>query len=309
MRMWMAGLAGVWGIALALSAQMLRATDASVETSRKTAAIRRAAEVPAGQRPPPRPAHSGTPEMAALAPRPTASAGVRAGDGAEPQPTVPLAALRLVGTSVQDDARASLAVVEERQSGVVTTSGTGEAIFGWQLTEIARDHVIVSAQGQLHRLDLEGTVPPTVTEAAPAPAESWQALAHRVFHAAPLAPETRALVKSAITVTGDQERRVDRRKVWDAVSDNPFRVMREVAMAPAFDGFRLIGVKLTHVPDDGILRQSGFQSGDIIQTVNGEPMTDPARALKLPTLLQQSASVNVQVLRDGRATTLTYRLQ
>ncbi|MBI4341505.1 MAG: hypothetical protein HY598_04405 [Candidatus Omnitrophica bacterium] len=154
--------------------------------------------------------------------------------------------------------------------------------------------------------------PPTQESTAQAAVDPtpWQPVIQRVLAAAePLGPADVKSIKEAITPVSNTERQVDRAKVWKAVKGNPLQVMRETTMAPVFDGFHLVGVKLLAVPDHGILQQSGFQSGDVVQTVNGEPLIDPARVLQLPALLQQPGSVNVQVLRDGHPVTLTYRMQ
>jgi general secretion pathway protein C len=63
------------------------------------------------------------------------------------------------------------------------------------------------------------------------------------------------------------------------------------------------------VPDDGVFQHSGFRSGDVIRSVNGQPVTSPAIVLQLPSALLQDSLVTVQIERDGRPLTLTYHLQ
>ena len=63
------------------------------------------------------------------------------------------------------------------------------------------------------------------------------------------------------------------------------------------------------MPEDGILKQSGFQPGDVIRAVNGTPVTDPSMMLKLAAQLKTTAVIQVQVERDGHPFTLTYRMQ
>ena len=299
-RLWMAGLAGVWVVGMALSGQVLRTTE--LATIRRHAATRAIAPAPRL----PRPAAVAAPAPM-LRPAPAAPATA----SSQLEPSVPLDDLRLLGTSVQD-AGLSLAVFELRATSEVATYAVGDAVYGWQLAAIGRDHVILlDAHHGQHRMGLEGAPEQGADTAALSPdGDGWRSIAAQIFHAPePMTDEAKGLLTSAITPISDTERRVDRRKVWDAIKGNPFQVLREATMVPAFDNFRLAGVKLLAVPDDGLLRQGGLRPGDVIQAVNGQPMTDPSRVLQLPGLLQSTGSVDVQVLRDGHPVTLTYRLQ
>ena len=53
----------------------------------------------------------------------------------------------------------------------------------------------------------------------------------------------------------------------------------------------------------------GSQEGDVLRSVNGQQMTDPGQAMQMMSALRNATQINIQVLRDGHPTTLTYQIQ
>jgi general secretion pathway protein C len=53
----------------------------------------------------------------------------------------------------------------------------------------------------------------------------------------------------------------------------------------------------------------GLEEGDVLSSVNGQPMTDPAMAMQMMSQLRNASQISIQVLRDGQPTTLTYQIQ
>ena len=70
------------------------------------------------------------------------------------------------------------------------------------------------------------------------------------------------------------------------------------------DGFRF-----TSIQPESIFEQLGFQVGDKIISVNGEPVSSPAQAMQMYNALKSSNSVAVGVERDGRQEEFNYSIK
>ena len=251
---------------------------------------------------------------------------------AKPQPTSikpptvsPPLNVKLLGTMIDDDPSRSAAILEDVVEGSRRSYRPGETIQGRRLTTVARGYVILSADGKEDRVNLETSAAPYVEAEEPVePEESeeeaqepfepnaspWEPIIEQVFEpTSAMSAEKTQAIKSAITPVSETERLVDRRVVWGALKDHPFQVMREAGLQPVFASSQLVGVQLASVPEDGVLRQSGFQTGDVVRSVNGQPVTNPALVLQLPLKLQSAGVVEVQVERNGQPLTLKYHLQ
>ena len=252
------------------------------------------------------------PRSSALAPRQTTQPASKPGANTA---SLPLLDVTLWGTLLEDDPALATAILEEGKSQVLQSYRVGETISGWTLKEIGRGEVILARANTTQRLQLVGQASEPGHASGGRAGQSSELVQQTLTdHALPphpwLAADQVKELKEAIRPVSDTERVVDREKALNALKNqNPLRVVREASLQPAFAGGRLVGVKLQSVPPDGVLQQSGFQVGDVIQAVDGQPVVDPALVFKLPAKLQQADSVTVRVERNGKPVTLTYRMQ
>ena len=70
-----------------------------------------------------------------------------------------------------------------------------------------------------------------------------------------------------------------------------------------------MGVKLSRIGPDTLLDHLGMKSGDVLQSINGFNMGDPQKALEAYGRLQSARSLKVQILRDGKPTSLDFNIQ
>ncbi len=243
------------------------------------------------------------PTSAPVSPAPTAS-----------RTALPPLRVELLGTVVEAEPSKSSALIEDTTTGTRRTCQLGEVIQGRRLIAIERGFITLAGEGVAERVDLEGgpvadSLGDTSGDAV-SNTDPWAPVVRQVFGSHQMLNREEAqTLKRAITPVSETERSVNRRLVWDTLKTNPFRILREAALAPAYEQGRFVGVVLNGFPEDGVFRQSGFQPGDIIQSVNGQPVTNPLQVLKLPAQLQQADIVVVTLMRHGRPLTLTYRMQ
>ena len=73
---------------------------------------------------------------------------------------------------------------------------------------------------------------------------------------------------------------------------------------PHFDGGKSIGFRLFAIRQSSIFDQIGLKNGDIIQSINGTEISDPARALQLFQDLRNERELSVEVQRNRQPVTL-----
>jgi len=71
-----------------------------------------------------------------------------------------------------------------------------------------------------------------------------------------------------------------------------------------YEGFRLVGIQPA-----SLYQNIGFQSGDIVKSINGNPIDSPNKALSLFETLKAESKIQVQVERQGQVKTLSYTIQ
>lgn len=98
-------------------------------------------------------------------------------------------------------------------------------------------------------------------------------------------------------------------EVVERLRRNPFQAVREdgVQLAPHFAGQRMEGVALLDVPAGSLASRFGFQSGDRIVEVNGQPLDSVGQAVSLYNQNRNARSVTVVVDRGGQRRELTFR--
>lgn len=101
---------------------------------------------------------------------------------------------------------------------------------------------------------------------------------------------------------------VDQEKV-DESMENLNQLFTQIRAVPHFqdgeaDGFRLFAIRRNSVFD-----QIGLKNGDIIKGVNGNELTDPARAMSLLQKLRDEQRVSVEIVRNREPVTLNYEIR
>lgn len=82
-----------------------------------------------------------------------------------------------------------------------------------------------------------------------------------------------------------------------------------VSMRPHRSGGRVDGVMLTDIKKDSFFKKLGLRKNDIVQSVNGKPVTSPEETALLYSTLSSGAPVAMQLKRGGRRQTINYTLR
>jgi general secretion pathway protein C len=88
-------------------------------------------------------------------------------------------------------------------------------------------------------------------------------------------------------------------------------------MAPLFSQIRATpkmqdgvadGFLLTEIQPNSIFQQIGLQDGDLLKSVNGQPVGDPVKALGLLQSLQGQSQITLNVVRKGTPKQIYYNI-
>jgi general secretion pathway protein C len=95
--------------------------------------------------------------------------------------------------------------------------------------------------------------------------------------------------------------------------ENLPKILQDAKAVPYIEpgsGGEVGGFKMVAIKPGSIYEELGLKRGDILRSVNGEPIDNVQKAMELYQALKSSASeIELEVSRDGKQTTLNYTLE
>jgi len=107
---------------------------------------------------------------------------------------------------------------------------------------------------------------------------------------------------------GDNHYKIPRDSLDHSVS-NLSQLLTQIRAIPNIQNGKTNGFALSEIEPGSVFDEMGLEEGDVLRSVNGQPMTDPAMAMQMMSQLRNASQISIQVLRDGQPTTLTYQIQ
>ncbi len=191
-------------------------------------------------------------------------------------------ALTLLGILAADEDRGSRALIGD-SGGEEKPYAIGDKVPGGvNLQAIFPDRVILSRNGQLETLRLDKDKP-----GAP--------LAASVSRGTGGAPGSTVTAETAEMLA----------KVRDQLLQDPAKASDYIRVQPANIGGEQRGYRIYPGRDRSVFNQAGLRPGDIVTSVNGVQLNDPAQALQMLADLSQASTLNLTVERGGNPQTLT----
>ncbi|MGH7822614.1 MAG: type II secretion system protein GspC, partial [Candidatus Binatia bacterium] len=106
----------------------------------------------------------------------------------------------------------------------------------------------------------------------------------------------------------DTEFVVDRGEV-DKQMENLNQLFTQIRAVPHFQDGKASGFRLFAIRRNSIFEKIGLKNGDIVSSINGNQLSDPARAMELLQQLKDEGRVSVEVTRNRQPTTLNYEIR
>ena len=184
------------------------------------------------------------------------------------------------------------AVIEDQAARRQDLYAVGDSIRGARITAIAWDRVTLERDGVEATLELAPPGERRTTEPEPAATKG----------------DAPSPTPQRIRRTGADAFIVDRRELAEATDNVSGLMTQRRAVAEVADG-RPAGFRLFQIKEDSVFRRLGLQDGDVVQRVNGTPVSDPKSLLAFLERLRTEPRVALDIVRAGGSRTLVYDLR
>ncbi|MBL8933568.1 MAG: hypothetical protein JNM69_03390 [Archangium sp.] len=181
---------------------------------------------------------------------------------------------KLLGTlssSLRDRSVATLLL----PTGRAVSVWEGDQVLGAEIVEIARNSITIRRANLLEELSI-----------------------HR--------PASIPSIAFVTPVTA-QDYAVSRTELMTRLGDL-YSLSKEVRVMPAFRDGQAIGFRFAGLAPDSAVAKLGLKTGDVIRSINGQPLDSMQRVLGLVGALEHTPEVLVQIEREGQLLTHRYRL-
>jgi general secretion pathway protein C len=219
---------------------------------------------------------------------------------APPPPTLPTQLqLKLIGTVAGTSGRRFVIIEDLSKRGVQAVYQIGDSIQSAVITEINPMCVLLERGNGPHEslcFQQDGEIKSDTRAAA------------RPSSAAPPPPATSRNTNEGIVQVDPGTWRLSRELLMEQLS-NFANLSTQAQFMPYTVQGQPQGTRITRLTPGSMLQKIGLQTGDILQKMNGISMNSPEEALRAFQQLQSEATVRLDVLRQNRATTLTYELR
>lgn len=118
----------------------------------------------------------------------------------------------------------------------------------------------------------------------------------------------RAPVAPGIHRMGQNQYRLDR-KLVDSELNNMAPLFTQIRATPNMMNGQSSGFLLSEIQPNSVFQQIGLQDGDLLASVNGQSVGDPAKAMGLLQSLQTAPVITLGVIRNGAPVQLFYNIR
>ena len=191
--------------------------------------------------------------------------------------------LAAIGVIVGATPKRSVAILQS--GGRTRSAAVGDSAFGGRVTAVARTRVTLDFEGRAVELTL--TMGKGVASAPRPPA---------TLPEASTPPPGEAMGASA--GGGPRRRTLDRAEVARRLTEEMPRLI-QAALRPVTEDGRVIGMRVSQIPDGTILQDVGLRSGDVLTDLNGVKVDGLPALMGLWSSLQGASEISATVLRDG----------
>ncbi len=93
------------------------------------------------------------------------------------------------------------------------------------------------------------------------------------------------------------------------ILSNPASASEYIRLQPERQNGNLLGYRIYPGADKGLFEKAGLQPGELVTAINGQPLDNPAKSLRLLSELATANSASVTLRRDGQQRTITVNFE
>lgn len=98
------------------------------------------------------------------------------------------------------------------------------------------------------------------------------------------------------------------RATIDSNMQHMSQLVTEVRALPVMQNGTANGFRLSEIEPGSLFQQIGLQDGDVLTSISGQQLTDPARTLQMLSTLQNRSDITLVLLRHGTPMRLSYTI-
>lgn len=223
----------------------------------------------------------------------------------EPAPETPSAEvatnlhIKLVGTSQLTLSRPFIIVQDDANQRQSLYRLGDEIPDAGKLVGVYKDHAIILHQGRRIQIEM-----PTQPGAPVSPATGAPALF------GPPGNLMHPFFKNGGVHRLGPDRYIINRSTFNHSLSNMTPLFTQIRAVPNIgpDG-RSSGFTLSEIQPGSLFQQMGLQDGDVLTSVGGQPVSDPAKAMELLTSLRNQSAISLTVMRGGQPVHLQYNVR
>ena len=217
--------------------------------------------------------------------------------------------MRLIGTVVlPGDLERSLAAIVGTDQKAGLHRG-GAEVEGAKIRAILSDSVVLQNEGGLCRLAMFEV---EVVTRKPRPRPPVKAKKEEKRRKGLVANRNAGLTEEemakGIEKVNDTNYNLSR-SMLTKVLDNAGKIIGIAAVAPKMEGGRSIGMEIRGIRPNTLLTKLGIQNGDLLESINGQSLSNPDAALGAYTTLRTADKFNLTIRRGDQSMTINYNLQ
>lgn len=206
--------------------------------------------------------------------------------------------LELMGIVAQEGDGPDVATIRNTRTNIIDNYGVGDYVVPDARIEEIRDlEVIISRAGNLETLRMDWT-----SEASPGRPGGIPPFPRRGSTGGSSSNE-------AIRVINDSQRYIYRSKLLEQVNQNLASLLNNFRTSPNIVDGKPSGLSVDQIGSDPISSKVGVMAGDVIVSINGQPVNSIDSVMEQGERLKNASVVNVVIERDGRRRTLRYTIR
>ena len=206
----------------------------------------------------------------------------------EAEPTLSSLPLQLIGTVIFNDPSRSLAAIQDKGDSKMFPVRMGDEIEGKvQILRVeARKVIFINTQSRRK-------------EFIEIPEDPAMKITKNVRSTKPAGNITQV----------EENKFVVKRAELDAQMANFNTLITQARAVPEMVGGQMVGFRLMQIQPGSFYSKIGLKEQDVINSVNGEKITDAAKALSVLQELKHMNSLDLGTTRDGKEVNLNYDIQ
>jgi general secretion pathway protein C len=194
--------------------------------------------------------------------------------------------LKLVGTVAGDDSARRFAIIDNKSTRKQELYHEGDKAGELLIKRILRNKVIVDAGRGEELLALELEESGKRIDFSPAPQKTERSVPSTARH---------------------RNLRLDRKEVEASLADID-GLIQQVKLSPYTSGTQR-GFMITDIPPNSIFTKIGLSSGDVIRSINDQPITGPEDATAFLQKVKQGGDVEITLSRRRRTTQISLKIE